>query len=136
MKKLLLVALIVLLSAGMLFAGGKSEKEKLVLMTAGDSNMLAFQQNVLAPQFSEGNPDVGIMPVHTGPGNAGSQRIYEKLLAESKSNKEAWDVDVAVVHQIFMKWAMEEDLLLKFTDDIDTQQYVTSPFAKNLLELM
>ena len=133
MKKLLLMALIVLLSAGMLFAGGKSEKEKIVLMTAGDSNMLAFQQNVLAPQFTEINPETGVLSVHTGPGNAGSQRIYEKLLAESKSNKDTWDVDVAIVHQIFMKWAMEDDLLMKFTDDIDTQQYVTSPFAKSSL---
>ncbi len=133
MKKLLIMTLIVMLSATLVFAGGKSEKEKIVLMTAGDSNMLAFQQNVLAPQFTEINPETGVMPVHTGPGNAGSQRIYEKLLAESKSNKEAWDVDVAVVHQIFMKWAMEDGLLMKFTDDIDTQKYVTSPFAKSAL---
>ncbi len=32
-----------------------------------------------------------------------------------------------------MKWAMDEDLLLPFTNDIATQKYVTSPFAKNSL---
>ncbi len=133
MKKLFLLSLILLVCAGSLFAGGKSEGEKIILMTAGDSNMLAFQQNVLAPQFTEKNPGIGVMPVHTGPGNAGSQRIYEKLLAESQSKKEFWDVDVAVVHQIFMKWAMDNDLLMPFTDDIETQQYVTSPFAKSSL---
>ncbi|PIE34368.1 ABC transporter substrate-binding protein [candidate division KSB3 bacterium] len=118
---------------GVVFTGGNSVAENMILMTAGDSNMLAFQQNVLAPQFTEKNPDVRVIPVHTGPGNAGSQRIFEKLYAENQSKKDTWDVDVAIVHQIFMQWAMEEDLLLPFTDDIATQQYVTSPFAKSAL---
>jgi putative spermidine/putrescine transport system substrate-binding protein len=133
MKKLLIVFIIVLLSAGLLFAGGKSEKEKIVLMTAGDTNMLAFQQNVLAPQFSEKNPKVSVASIHTGPGNAGSQRILEKLIAESESKKEVWDIDVAIVHEIFMKWAMEKDLLLPYTKEISTSKYVTSPFAKSTL---
>ena len=133
MKKFVLAVVVMFICTGVVFTGGKSEAENIILMTAGDSNMLAFQQNVLAPQFTEKNPDVRVIPVHTGPGNAGSQRIFEKLHAESQSKKETWDVDVAIVHQIFMKWAMEEDLLLPFTDDIATQQYVTSPFAKSAL---
>ena len=135
MKRVISVLCILMFSSALIFAGGSQDsgKEKLVLMTAGDSNMLAFQQNVMAPQFSEANPDISIMPVHTGPGNAGSQRIYEKLLAEFEAGRENSDVDIAVVHQIFMKWAMEKDLLLPFTSEIDTQQYVTSPFAKSAL---
>ncbi|GAK60149.1 extracellular solute-binding protein family 1 [Candidatus Vecturithrix granuli] len=133
MKKLVLLALVMFVWTGILLTGANSEAENIILMTAGDSNMLAFQQNLLAPQFTEKNPDIRVIPVHTGPGNAGSQLIYEKLHAESQSNKDTWDVDIAIVHQIFMKWAMDEDLLLPFTNDIATQQYVTSPFAKNSL---
>ncbi len=133
MKKFVLLALVMFICTGMLLTGTNSAAENIILMTAGDSNMLAFQQNLLAPQFTEKNPDVRVIPVHTGPGNAGSQLIYEKLHAESQANKETWDVDIAIVHQIFMKWAMDEDLLLPFTNDIATQKYVTSPFAKNSL---
>lgn len=132
MKKFILLALVIVWT-GMLLTGANSGAENIILMTAGDSNMLAFQQNLLAPQFTEKNPDVRVISVHTGPGNAGSQLIYEKLHAESQSNKDTWDVDIAIVHQIFMKWAMDEDLLLPFTNDIATQKYVTSPFAKNSL---
>lgn len=129
MKKNLLIILILVL----IFASCKQEGKNLVLMTAGDTNMLAIQQNVLGPQFEEQNPDVRLISVHTGPGNAGSQRIYEKLFVESESKKETWDVDVAIVHEIFMKWAMEKDLLLPFAKESDSWKYVTSPFAKKTL---
>ena len=136
MKKFIPLSYLLIALSVPVFAGGGREdsgKERLILMTAGDSNMLAFQQNVMAPQFSQENPNFSIMPVHTGPGNAGSQRIYEKLLAEFEAGKTISDVDIAVVHQIFMKWAMEKDLLLPFADDIDSWQYVSSPFAKSAL---
>ncbi len=134
MKKLLWILLMFsLVVFG--FASGQQDggKTRVVYMTAGDSNMLALGQNVLGPQFSEQNPGLSLMTIHTGPGNAGSQLIYEKLLAESQSNKESWDVDVAMVHEIFMKWAMEKDLLMPYAKEIDTWQYVTSSFAKSAL---
>lgn len=109
------------------------ERVTLVYMTAGDVNMLALGQNVFAPEFKAKFPNVDVRTVHTGPGEAGSRLIFEKLMAEKKSGKETWDVDVAMVHQIFMTWAMKEDLLLKYTDDIETSKYVTSPHAKNAL---
>jgi hypothetical protein len=66
----------------MVFAGGTMNeavaKVKVIYMTAGDVNMLALGQNVVGPQFSKKYPDVSLMTVHTGPGNAGSQRIFEK----------------------------------------------------------
>lgn len=129
MRKNLLLILILVLT----FVSCKQEGKNLVLMTAGDTNMLAIQQNVLGPQFEEQNPGVRLISVHTGPGNAGSQRIYEKLFVESESNKETWDVDIAIVHEIFMKWAMEKDLLLPFAKESDSWKYVTSPFAKKTL---
>jgi len=109
------------------------EKVRLIYMTAGDVNMLALGQHVLGPEFSKKYPDITVMTVHVGPGNAGSRRIFEKVLADKEAGKEVWDVDVAMVHQIFLKWALEKDLLLKYAKDIDTWKYVTSPFAKTTL---
>lgn len=110
---------------------GAEEKVKLVYMTAGDVNMLAFGQHVLGPQFNEKYPGVSVMTVHTGPGNAGSRRIFEKIMADK--DKKVGDIDVVMIHQIFLKWAIEEDLLLKYAKDLDTWQYITSPFAKKSL---
>jgi putative spermidine/putrescine transport system substrate-binding protein len=136
-KRYFVLTFVFLFTGWMVFADGAmneaAAKVKLVYMTAGDANMLALGQNVVGPQFSKKYPDVSLMTVHTGPGNAGSQRIFEKLLAESESGKADWDVDVAMVHQIFLKWAMEKDLLMPYAKDIGTWQYVSSPFAKSSL---
>ncbi len=107
------------------------EKTRLVYMTAGDVNMLALGQHVIGPLYTEKYPHVNVMTVHTGPGNAGSQLIFEKVLADK--DKAAGDIDVAMVHQIFLRWAMEQDLLMNYAKDINTWQYITSPFAKTSL---
>lgn len=108
-----------------------AEKIRLVYMTAGDVNMLALGQHVIGPLFTEQNPNVDVMTVHVGPGNAGSRLIYEKVSADK--DKEVGDIDVAMVHEIFLRWAIEEDLLMNYAKDIDTWQYITSPFAKTSL---
>jgi ABC-type uncharacterized transport system YnjBCD substrate-binding protein len=103
-------------------------------MTAGDVNMLALAQNLLAAEYNKINPQVNLRTIHTGPGDAGSRLIFEKLMADKEAGREQGDVDIAVVHQIFMTWAMEEDdLLLKYAPDLETYQYVTSGDAKNAL---
>jgi hypothetical protein len=111
------------------------EEVELVYMTAGDVNMLALAQNLLASTFKEDiNPNVNLRTIHTGPGEAGSRLIYEKLSADKESGKEVGDVDVAMVHQVFMTWAMEQDdLLLQYAPDLETFQYVTAADAKNAL---
>ena len=40
---------------------------------------------------------------------------------------------MAIVHEIFMKWARDKDLLLPYAKENDSWKYVTSPFAKNTL---
>jgi putative spermidine/putrescine transport system substrate-binding protein len=112
-----------------------AEEVELVYMTAGDVNMLALAQNLLAATFKEEvNPNVNLRSIHTGPGEAGSRLIFEKLMADKEAGKEVGDVDVAMVHQQFMTWAMEEDdLLLKYAPDLETYQYVTAADAKNAL---
>jgi putative spermidine/putrescine transport system substrate-binding protein len=114
------------------FATGKGEapKTRLIYMTAGDVNMLALGQNVLGPGFQEKFPNVTVTTIHTGPGNAGSQMILEKLQAEQAAGKKTGDVDVAMVHEIFMNWALQKDLLLSYAKQSETWKYVTSPFAK------
>jgi putative spermidine/putrescine transport system substrate-binding protein len=109
------------------------EEISMVYMTAGDVNMLALGQNVLAPDFHEMYPNVTVAVVHTGPGDAGSRLIFEKLLADKEAGKDPGDVDVAMVHQKFMAWAMEEDLLLKYADELETWQYMTAGDVKNAL---
>jgi ABC-type glycerol-3-phosphate transport system substrate-binding protein len=84
------------------------EEVSMVYITAGDVNMLALGQNVLAPDFHEMYPNVTAAVVHTGPGDAGSRLIFEKLLADKEAGKDPGDVDVAMVHQKFMSWAMED----------------------------
>ncbi len=112
-----------------------AEEMELVYMTAGDVNMLALAQNLLAAEFKEEvNPNVNLRTIHTGPGEAGSRLIFEKLMADKEAGKEMGDVDVAMVHQIFLTWAMDQDdLLLKYAPDLETFQYVTAADAKNAL---
>jgi len=105
----------------------------LVYITAGDVNMLALGQNVLGPEFEKANPGVKVSTIHTGPGDAGSNLIFEKLLADKQSGRETGDIDVAMVHQKFMSWAMKEDLLLDYAKNASTWQYVTAADAKNAL---
>ncbi|MEM4003985.1 MAG: extracellular solute-binding protein [Ignisphaera sp.] len=104
----------------------KPSKIKLVYATAGDINMLALMQNVIGPMFMEKYPDVEIIAIHTGPGEAGSRTIFEKLKAAKDAGKACWDIDVAVVHQIFMSWALPEGLLAKYAQELSTWKYVTS----------
>lgn len=129
---------VLLMCAAFMFilAGAESaQKKRLVFMTAGDVNMLALGQNVFAPGFTAKNPKVSIMTIHTGPGNSGSQQIFEKLLAEKDAKRKVSDIDVALVHEIFMKWAMEKDLLQPYAKKASTWKYVTSPFAKTTMGL-
>jgi len=132
-RKLLILGMAFLLFGAVLHA-----KVTLLYMTAGDINMLALAQNVIGPMFSERYPEVDLRTIHTGPGDAGSRLIFEKLRAEKAAGKETWDVDVAMVHQIFLSWVKDEygdlsELLLQYAQDLETWKYVTSPHAKYAL---
>ncbi|HET8830486.1 MAG TPA: ABC transporter substrate-binding protein, partial [Casimicrobiaceae bacterium] len=69
------------------------------VVSAGDQNMVDYVNNYLGPKFEQMNPGVKVRAVGTGPGDSGSQKIYEKLSAQQKAGAATWDVDVAVVHQ-------------------------------------
>ncbi|MBV8088924.1 MAG: ABC transporter substrate-binding protein, partial [Alphaproteobacteria bacterium] len=74
-----------------------AERGALSLVTAGDQNMVDYVKDYLGPLFEKDHPGVTVKAVGTGPGDAGSQKIYEKLEAERNNN--SWDIDVAVIHQ-------------------------------------
>src|SRR5665811_2600941 len=91
-----------LLATALTFAGafgGEASAQTLNVVSAGDQNMVDYVNNYLAPKFEAMNPGVKVRAVGTGPGDSGSQKIYEKLSAQQKANVADWDIDVAVVHQ-------------------------------------
>ena len=90
-------------AAGLVLAAGVpsglSAQTILNVSTAGSENMVDYVTDYLAPKFKETHPDVEIRVVGTGPGDAGSQKIYEKLAAQKAAGAAEVDVDVAVIHQ-------------------------------------
>jgi ABC-type uncharacterized transport system YnjBCD substrate-binding protein len=79
------------------------------------------------------NPGVKVRAVGTGPGDAGSQKIYEKLSAQQKAGNSAWDVDVAVIHQRGAATMVKENLLLPYRNDVAVGKLVSRDTAKNAL---
>ena len=103
------------------------------VVTAGDQNMVDYVNTFLAPRFEKLNPGVTVKAVGTGPGDAGSQKIYEKLSAQSKAGAAAWDVDVAVIHQRGAATMVKENLLAAYRKQIATDKLVSRDSAKNAL---
>jgi len=85
----------------------------------------------LGPMFEKQHPGVTVKSVGTGPGDAGSQQIYEKLVAEK--NNATWDIDVAVIHQKASGQMKGEQMLRAYTKDVATSKYVINPMTTNAL---
>jgi len=103
------------------------------VVTAGDQNMVDYVNNYLGPKFEMLNPGVKVRAVGTGPGDAGSQKIYEKLSAQQKAGTAAWDTDVAVVHQRGAATMVKENLLSPYTKEVSAGKMATRDSAKNAL---
>ena len=101
--------------------------------TAGDQNMVDYVNNFLGPKSEAMNPRFMVRAVRTGPGDSGSQKIYEKLSAQKAANAPAWDFDVIVAHQKMAGQMVSEGLLAKYRDRIATGAMVTSASASNAL---
>lgn len=114
-------------------AGKASAETVLNVVTAGDQNMVDYVNEFLAPRFEKIHPGVTIRAAGTGPGDSGSQKIYEKLDAQAKAGAGSWDVDVAVVHQRMAGQMVKEDLLASYRDQIETGDLVTRETALNAL---
>jgi ABC-type uncharacterized transport system YnjBCD substrate-binding protein len=118
---------------GLAFAGGATAQTTLNVVTAGDQNMVDYVNNYLGPKFEQMNPGVKVRAVGTGPGDAGSQKIFEKLEAQQKAGTATWDVDVAVVHQRGAATMVEDKLLMPYRKDVTAGKLVSRDTAKNAL---
>jgi putative spermidine/putrescine transport system substrate-binding protein len=103
------------------------------VVSAGDQNMVDYVNNYLGPKFEQMNPGVKVRAVGTGPGDAGSQKIFEKLEAQQKSGAAKWDIDVAVVHQRGAASMVNDKLLMRYRDDVAAGKLVSRDSAKNAL---
>ncbi|KJV11074.1 ABC transporter substrate-binding protein [Elstera litoralis] len=112
-------------------ASGAHAQVTLNVVTAGDQNMVDYVIDFLGPKFEAKNPGVKVRAIGTGPGDAGSQAVFEKLKAQK--SQASWDVDVAVVHQFISGPMLKEDLLAKYTGQIASGALATRDSAKNAL---
>jgi ABC-type uncharacterized transport system YnjBCD substrate-binding protein len=130
------VAIIVALAAiaiGRLAAAQPAGQQLVMLnlVTAGDQNMVDYVKDYLGPMFEKDHPGVTVRAVCTGPGDAGSQKIYEKL--EAEKNNSSWDIDVAVIHQKAAGEMVGKGLLARYVAEVSTAKLVTSEAAKRAL---
>lgn len=109
------------------------QRVTLNVLTAGDQNMVDYITDYLGPMFQRQNPGVTVRALGTGPGDAGSQRIWERLEAQRRANTNSVDVDVAVVHQTMAGRMVAEGLLSRFRDQASTGQLATTDVTRNAL---
>src|SRR5205823_7692022 len=124
---------IAVFAVALAFAGVAGAQTTLNVVTAGDQNMVDYVNNYLAPKFEAMNPGVKVLAVGTGPGDGGSQKIYEKLSAQQKAGNNEWDVDVAVIHQLASATMVKEKLLMPYRNDVSVGKLVSRDTAKNVL---
>jgi putative spermidine/putrescine transport system substrate-binding protein len=103
------------------------------VVSAGDQNMVDYVNNYLGPKFEQRNPGVKVRAVGTGPGDSGSQKIFEKLEAQQKAGTATWDVDVAVVHQRGAATMVKDKLLMPYRSQVAAGKLVSRDTAKNAL---
>jgi len=115
------------------FAIPQASAQTLTVATAGDQNMVDYIKDYLRPMFEKSNPGVKVVAVGTGPGDGGSQKIYEKLDAQKKAGATKVDFDVIVVHQKMAGTLAAESLLDKYRERITTGNLVTRETAENSL---
>src|SRR5260221_12690475 len=83
--------------SGAALPAAAQQKVTLTVITAGDQNMVDYVKDYLGPIFEKSNRGVTVKSVGTGPGDSGSQKVMEKLMAET--DQKICDIDVAVITQ-------------------------------------
>lgn len=131
-RRSILLATAAVAAAGALPAHAQ-QRVTLNVLTAGDQNMVDYITDYLGPLFQRQNPGVTVRAVGTGPGDAGSQRIWERLEAQRRANAQSVDVDVAVVHQNMAGRMVSEGLLARYRDQAATGNLATSAVTRNAL---
>lgn len=129
MKKITALIATLGMTCGLQFA----HAEDLNVVTAGDQNMVDYINDYLGPLFEKQHPGVRVKAVGTGPADAGSQKIVERMTAQAKANVAKWDTDVAIVHEKFAGPLVQEGYLEKYKDKIATGKYATGSNTKMAL---
>src|SRR5712671_466881 len=124
---------IIMLALAAALLAAPANGQTINVATAGDQNMVDYVRDYLGPLFEKTHRGVRVVAVGTGPGDAGSQKIYEKLVAQKSAGVAAWDLDVIVIHQKIAGQMAAEQLLAKYKDDIDTGKLVSRETAANAL---
>ena len=122
----------VVFASSMAFNAAQAET-LLNVASGGSRNMVDYVTDYLAPMFEKQNPGVKVHMIGTGPGDAGSQKIMEKLEAQSRARVNAWDVDVIVTNQNKTSEMVKGKLLSKYRAEISTGKLVTRDSAKMAL---
>ena len=131
MKRAFKFATAAALALALVPSGASAQRVTLNVATAGDQNMVDYIKDYLGPMFEKANANVSVRAVGTGPGDAGSQKIAEKL--DAQKAQPAWDVDVAVVHQKMAGDMVKAGLLAPYTKDVSTGKLATSESSRNSL---
>jgi ABC-type uncharacterized transport system YnjBCD substrate-binding protein len=133
MKRFAIIAATTAVAAFSLNAAPATAQQQVTLnlATAGDQNMVDYVRDYLGPLFEKDHPGVSVKAVGTGPADAGSQKIMEKLQAQQ--GNASWDLDIVVIHQKAAGEMVKGGLLAKYAADVPTDKLVTSPTAKNAL---
>jgi ABC-type uncharacterized transport system YnjBCD substrate-binding protein len=95
--------------------------------------MVDYLTEYLGPMFERANPGVRVRAVGSGPGDAGSQRIWERLDAQRRAGAASIDVDVAVVHQRMAGQMVREGLLSRYRGQVATGAMATNAVTRNAL---
>lgn len=129
-----------LAAGGLLLLAGCSKNEKksgspvtVNLVTAGDTNMEELFNKQVAGIAAEKIDGLKLNVVGSGPGDSGSRKIYDKLIAQKQAGKKTWDIDIAIVHQGIMKELIGNGLLEKYVPSTNCGPVLTSDGAKNSL---
>lgn len=109
------------------------QRVTLNVMTAGDQNMVDYITEYLGPMFERANPGVTVRAVGTGPGDAGSQRIWERIEAQRRANAQSVDVDVAVIHQRMAGQMVQQNMLARYRSQVQSGAMVSNEVARNSL---
>ena len=126
-----IVALTAAIGLGTL-AGAANAQITLNVISGGSQNMVDYVTDYLGPLFEKQNPGVKVSVVGTGPDDAGSQKMLEKLLAQKNAGVAVWDTDVIIPNQQKTGEMVREGLLMKYRDSIPTGKYAVSQSASAL----
>ena len=115
------------------FSGAAHAQVTLNVISGGSQNMVDYVTDYLGPLFEKQNPGVKVSVVGTGPDDAGSQKMLEKLLAQKNAGVAVWDTDVVIPNQQKTGEMVREGLLMQYRDSIPTGKYAVSQSAKQAL---